>query len=119
MLRVPRIAQILRHMHVQMVGVRIDQAGSQAGQPAQEIAARFQPCGQPLLVVRREHQAQNLASAVSQNHQRADKEAAMQIGPQNGDHRQHSQNRHAHQARTPFPHLFQRGIKEDQEQQGE
>ena len=39
-LGIPGIAQVLRHVHVQMIRVRIDQARCQAGEAAQEVRPR-------------------------------------------------------------------------------
>ena len=110
-LRIPRVPQVLRHVHVQVVRVRVDQAGCQAGQAAQKIAARLEPRRPPVFAVRREHHPQRLAAAVRHDHQHTDEETAVQVGPENRDRRKRRQNRYAQQARAAFAHQFQRAHK--------
>ena len=110
------IAQVLRHVHVQVVGVRIDQAGRQAG----ERAAGNRPARCAAPAARASASAvktplQQFAAAVGRNHQDAHEESAVQVGPQNRGRRQERQVRHPGQRVLPFPDAFERAVEQHQE----
>src|SRR2546430_11695454 len=81
-LEVPRVAQVLRHVHVQMICVRVDQARQHASACGDEVEPRAAQSGLAAGGVRREEHLQELAAAVGADHQRRSEEHTSELQSQ-------------------------------------